>query len=163
MTIGVGEFVFRATAVYLIVLLLLRIAGKRHLAQLSPTEFVAILLISNAVQNAMNGGDNSLAGGIILAVVIVVLSWTIGWLTWKFKAARTLFEGTPTLVVHRGRPVEASLAHEHLSLSELRSLLREQGIHRFEEIEAAVLEADGHLSVIHVEEAHGRRRRRRVR
>ncbi len=148
MTLGVGEFILRGVVVYLSVLLLLRIAGKRHFALMSPTEFVAILLISNAVQNAMNGGDNSVAGGLILAVTIVALSWTISWLTYRFRPARLVFEGTPTLLVHKGRAITAHLRHEHLSETELHALLREQGLHDIGELESAVLEADGHLSVI---------------
>jgi len=142
------ELILRAAVVYLSVLLLLRLAGKRHFSLMSPTEFVAILLISNAVQNSMNGGDNTLGGGLVLALTIIVISFTISWLTYRFRAARSVFEGTPTLLVHRGRAVTAHLRAEHISETELHALLREQGLHRIEELESAVLEADGHLSVI---------------
>jgi uncharacterized membrane protein YcaP (DUF421 family) len=159
MPLGVGELVARAAIVYLVVLLILRLAGKRHFSLMSPTEFVAILLVSNAVQNAMNGGDNSVQGGIVLALTIVILSWLISWTTYRFRAARTLFEGTPTLLVHRGRAVTANLRAEHLSETELHALLREQGIHRLGDLESAVLEADGHLSVICTKDVRGRRSR----
>lgn len=157
MTPGAGELVLRAATVYLVMLLLLRFAGKRNFSLMSPTEFVAILLVSNAVQNAMTGGDTSVRGGLILAATIVALSWTISWLTCRFRPARTLFEGTPTLVVHRGRAVTVNLRRERLSETELYALLREQGIHRLAELESAVLESDGHLSVIR---AAGVRRRK---
>lgn len=142
------NLVLRAVTVYLAVVLLLRIAGKRHLAQMSPTEFVAILLISNAVQNAMNGGDNSLGGGLILALAIIVTSWTISVLTYRSRRVRQLFEGAPTLLVYRGRIIEHGLEKEHLGLSELRALMREQGLHDLVDIHSAVLEADGRLSII---------------
>jgi len=156
LTVPGPELLIRAVVVYLAVLLLLRIAGKRQLAQMSPTEFVAILLVSNAVQNSMNGGDNSLTGGLILAVALIAGSRAISWLTYRFRRARVLFEGTPTLMVYRGRAVEASLAREHLALSELRALLREQGFERVEDVHSAVLEADGHLSVIRMGAARRR-------
>ena len=148
MTLPWPDLAGRATVIFLAVLVLLRLAGKRHLAQLSPSEFVAVLLVSNAVQNAMNGGDTTIMGGLVLTVTIVVLSWAVSWMTFRFRTARSLFEGTPTLLVHRGRPVLPHLAKEHLSLTELEALLREQGIHRMADLDAAVLEADGHLSVI---------------
>ena len=144
------ELALRAILVYLGVLFLLRLAGKRHLGQMSPTEFVAILLISNAVQNAMNGGDTSLAGGMVLAAVLILMSWLISVLTYRHKAMRVLFEGTPTLLIHRGQPVEAHLARERLNHHELRALLRKQGVHAFEEVQTAILEADGTLSVTRI-------------
>jgi len=148
LSLPVWNLVLRGVVVYLSVLFILRIAGKRQLAQMSPTEFVAILLISNAVQNAMNGGDNSLVGGLILAVVIIITSWSISVLTYRHRQVRQLFEGTPTLMVYKGKVVSRNMDREHLGLSELRALLREQGIHDLEDIHSAVLEADGHLSLI---------------
>src|ERR1700722_10492806 len=88
------NLIIRAVVVYLAVLLLLRISGKRQMGQMGATEFVAILLISNAVQNSMNGGDNSLAGGLLLATVLIVLSATISFLTFRSPFFTALFEGT---------------------------------------------------------------------
>src|SRR5476651_1238529 len=92
------HFVLRGSVVYLSVLLLLRIGGKRQIGQMGTGEFVAILLISNAVQNAMNGGDNSITGGIILAAVIILASYGIDYLTYRSKAAENLIQGTPTIL-----------------------------------------------------------------
>lgn len=142
------DLILRALIVYVAVLLLLRIAGKRQMGQMSPTEFVAILLISNAVQNAMNGGDNSLVGGLILAVVLVFLSWLVSLLAYKSKKFSAIFEGTPRILIHKGQAIEAHLRKERLTHSELKTLLRKQGIHSISEIHSAVLEADGSLSII---------------
>src|SRR4051812_12311796 len=90
------ELILRAAVTYVFVLLLLRIAGKRQLSQMGATELVAMLLISNAVQNSMNGGDNSLLGGVILAATLILLSWSISLLTYKSHAFQKLFEGVPT-------------------------------------------------------------------
>ncbi len=141
------ELTVRATVVYLSVLLLLRISGKRQLGQMGATEFVAILLISNAVQNAMNGGDNSLGGGLVLAVVLIALSTLISFLTFRSRFFSQIFEGTPTLLIHKAKIITKNLNHERLSEAELRTLLRKQGIHNIHEIETAVLEADGTLSL----------------
>jgi uncharacterized membrane protein YcaP (DUF421 family) len=137
----------RAVAVYLSVLILLRISGKRQMGQMNATEFVAILLISNAVQNSMNGGDNSLTGGLFLALILIATSAAITYLTFKSKIASTIFEGTPTLLIHKGKAVEANLKKEFLSHSEFKTLLRKQGYHDISNIETAVLEADGSLSI----------------
>ncbi len=142
-----SALVFRAVVVYLSVLILIRISGKRQLGQMGPTEFVAILLISNAVQNAMNGGDNSLGGGLILAAVLIALSAAISFLTYRSRFFSSLFEGTPRLLVHKGQVIAPNLRKERLSLGDLKSLLRKQGIHSIQEINTAVLESDGTLSV----------------
>ncbi|MBC7712301.1 MAG: DUF421 domain-containing protein [Rhizobacter sp.] len=137
----------RAVVVYLAVLLLLRISGKRQMGQMNATEFVAVLLISNAVQNSMNGGDNSLVGGLFLAVVLIALSSLIAYLTYKSKFCSAIFEGTPTLLIHRGQIIRANVKKELLSEGELKTLLRKQGFHDFNEIEIAIWEADGTLSI----------------
>jgi uncharacterized membrane protein YcaP (DUF421 family) len=119
------------------------------MGQMGATEFVAILLISNAVQNSMNGGDNSLAGGIILAIVLIASSWMISFLTYKSLFFSRLFEGSPSLLIHKGKIIHKHLAQELMRESELRTLLRKQGIHDLHNIETAILEADGTLSVSH--------------
>ena len=147
MSLTSGEFVIRASTVFLFVLILLRIAGKRQMGQMSATEFVALLLISNAVQNAMNGGDNSLLAGFILAGTLIFVSWLISLLTFRYRRFRIIFEGTPTLLIHKGTLIEPNLVKERLPRTELIVLLRKQGIHHFNEVQTAVLEADGSLSI----------------
>jgi uncharacterized membrane protein YcaP (DUF421 family) len=142
------NLIVRAAVVYLAVLIMLRISGKRQIGQMGATEFVSILLISNAVQNAMNGGDNSLSGGLLLAAVLIALSSTIAFLVYRSRVFSAVFEGTPRLVVHNGRVLHEALKKELLSNSELRILMRKQGIHSYNEIKSAVLEADGTLSII---------------
>src|SRR5579859_7472683 len=87
------NLIVRALVVYLSVLILLRISGKRQIGQMGATEFVTVLLISNAVQNSMNGGDNSLSGGLLLAVVLVGLSMLIARLTYRSRIFSRIFEG----------------------------------------------------------------------
>lgn len=151
--IPASNLILRATVVYLAVLILLRIGGKRQIGQMGATEFVAILLISNAVQNAMNGGDNSLGGGLLLAFVLVAISTLISYLTYKSQLLSSVFEGTPTLLVHKGRILGKNLARERLRESELKSLLRKQGVHDLREVETAILEADGTFTITKKSEA----------
>lgn len=149
------NLVVRAAVVYLAVLVLLRISGKRQIGQMGATEFVSVLLISNAVQNSMNGGDNSLIGGILLAVILISLSITISYLTYKSRFFQNLFEGTPRLLIHNGKYVDQALRKEFLSKTELNVLIRKQGVSHVSEIKAGVLEADGTLSLImHTESQH---------
>jgi len=147
-SLSYGEFVIRGAAVYLFVLLMLRLGGKRQIAQMSPTEFVAVLLISNAVQNSMNGGDNSLLGGFTLAVVIIACSVLISYLTYRSRRFRNLFEGVPTILVHNGKVVEKNMKAERVTHNELMTLLRRQSVHRLEEIQEAILEPDGMITVL---------------
>lgn len=138
----------RAAIVYLAVLALLRAAGKRQVGQMGAAEFVALLLISNAVQNAMNGGDNSVSAGLLLAAVLIALSSLVGWLTYRSRGWENLVAGRPRLLVHQGKLVERNLERERLNPRELRVALREQGIHELSEVEEAVLESNGRISVI---------------
>ncbi len=115
---------------------------------MSPTEFVAVLLISNAVQNAMNARDNSLLGGLILASVLVLLSWCVSRLNYRSNRFFAIFEGTPRILCHKGQLIKKNLLKERLSHSELKILLRKQGVDHISEVHSAVLEADGSLSII---------------
>jgi len=134
--------------VYLSVLFLLRLGGKRQVGQMGAGEFVAILLISNAVQNSMNGGDNSITGGLILATVIILLSVGIAYATYKSKKLETLIQGRPRLLIHQGVLLNQNLEKELLNVHELKTILRRQGINNLAEISQAVLESDGSVSVI---------------
>ena len=145
--IPVLNLVFRGAVIYLAVLILLRISGKRQMGQMSATEFVAILLISNAVQNAMNGGDNTVMGGLVLAIVLITVSSAISYLTFRSKFFSSVFEGTPTILIRHGKLIPGNLYKERLSESELHILLRKQGIHDLTMIASGILEADGTLSI----------------
>jgi uncharacterized membrane protein YcaP (DUF421 family) len=142
------NLVVRAVIVYLVVLALLRMSGKRQVANLGTSELVALLLISNAVQNAMNGGDNSLTGGLVLAVVLMVLSFGCAVLTYFSRDWERFLQGRPTMLMHHGLLLKRNLRRELLSIREFRSLLRKQGIQDFHEVEEAVLESDGYVSVV---------------
>ena len=142
------QLVLRGAVVYACVLLLLRLGGKRQIGQMGAGEFVAILLISNAVQNAMNGGDNSITGGLVLAAVIISLSFLTSYLTFRSQRWENLIEGRPRLLIHNGQLIPANLDKELLSIHELRAILRRQGFHDVAEISEAILESNGSVSII---------------
>ena len=152
-TLPLWNLILRAVIVYGAVLMLLRLAGKRQVANLGTSELVALLLVSNAVQNAMNGGDSSLAGGLLLAVVLMVVSVGFAALTYFSRDWERFIQGRPTLLIHHGVLQRDNLRRELLSLRELRAILRKQGVHDLHEVEQAVLESDGYVSVLRKNEA----------
>jgi uncharacterized membrane protein YcaP (DUF421 family) len=142
------DIMLRSTAVYLVVILGLRLLGKKHVAQLSIIDLVLILLISNAVQNAMVGDDSSLVGGIVAAATLLVLNYLLTIVLYRSRKADTLFEGTPTLLVHDGNVIAPHLIHEQITQEELERVVREHGIDSLREVKTAVMEVDGTISVV---------------
>lgn len=140
--------VVRALVVYGFLLIALRIAGRRELAQMTSFDLVLLLIIANAVQNSINAGDNSLAGGLVSAVTLLVANWGVGFATWRWRRVERLVQGRPVRIVTDGRVHLGALQHELLTLAELRSALRKQGIMRISDCKQVVLEADGTLSAV---------------
>src|SRR3982750_1571750 len=102
LAIPVWELVLRSAVVYGFLIGLLRLTGKRQVGQLAPFDLVLLLVLSNAVQNSMNGGDNSITGGIILTATLTGLHWIVAWLTYHNKTVEGLIEGRPVLLIHNG-------------------------------------------------------------
>ena len=148
LTLPWWEFVLRGLIVYLFLILILRLTGKRQIGQMSPFDLVLPLVLSNAVQNSMNGGDNSVAAGLILSVTLVGANWLTGYLTYRSKAAERLIEGSPQLLLHNGKIYEKALDDAQLTREELLSALRMQGCSDIAGVRAAILETDGTISVI---------------
>jgi uncharacterized membrane protein YcaP (DUF421 family) len=142
------DIILRSAVIFVVVLVGLRILGKRHVAQLSIVDLVLILLISNAVQNSMVGPDVSLVGGIAAAVTLLVMSYVFTLLLYRSKRAERFFEGTPTLLVHNGKAVLRHLELEKITEEELERVIREHGIESLSDVKSAIMEADGTVSVI---------------
>ncbi len=142
------NLVLRALAVYAFLLVALRVAGKRELAQMTSFDLILLLVISNAVQNSINAGDNSLTGGLVSAVTLVTVNWLVAWATWRWRPFEKLVEGRPVRVVTDGKVHVGALRRELLTLSELRSALRKQGVARVGDCRRVTLEPDGTLSVV---------------
>lgn len=159
------EIVGRTLAVYFVVLAGLRVFGKRQLGQMGVADLVMILLIANAVQNAMVGSDTSLAGGLIAAVTLLVVNMTLIRAIGRSRLTERLFEGEPTLLVQNGVLLEPAIRREGLTLQEVQTAIREHGVADIREVRIAYLEIDGTISVIPMDSKvlKGRRRVKRVR
>ena len=142
------EFVIRGLLVYGFLLLVLRLTGKRQVGQLSPFDLVLLLVLSNAVQNSMNGGDNTVAGGFILVITLVAVNGLVSWLTFRSKKMELLVEGRPRILVHDGAAIESALAQEQISRHELMAAIRQVGLTDIEEVRVAILESNGRINVI---------------
>ncbi|APV49052.1 DUF421 domain-containing protein [Betaproteobacteria bacterium GR16-43] len=143
------ELVVRALAVYLFLLLALRLTGKRQVGQLAPFDLVLLLVLSNAVQNSMNAGDNSLGGGLISAATLVALNYGIGAMTYRSRSVEKFVEGVPQVLIHNGKLNRAVMKSAQLTHAELESALRLQGCDGIENCMTAILENNGAISVGH--------------
>lgn len=142
------QFPIRAIVVYVFLLVLLRLTGKRQVGQLAPFDLVLLLILSNALQNSMNGGDNSIVGGMILAVTLVALNCLVGYLTFRSKTLESLIEGRPVILVHDGKIDHIAMRQVQMTTHELEAALRNAGVAGPHEVRFAVLENNGSISVI---------------
>jgi uncharacterized membrane protein YcaP (DUF421 family) len=141
------ELIARALIIYVFLLIMLRLTGKRQVGQLAPFDLVLLLVLSNAVQNAMNGGDNSLTAGLLLATTLIVLNVLMANLTWRSRRLEELFEGRPRVLIKNGALQLQLLARERITRHELMAALRDAGVPKVEDVQIAVLETNGHISV----------------
>jgi len=146
------EIVLRTVVIYLVVLMGVRLSGKREVGQMTPFDLTLLLLISNSVQNAMTGSDTSLVGGIAAAITLLLLNYLIAELSGTNRRFRKVIEGQPTLLVHDGQLINAHMAKEHVSMDELERSLREHGINNYHDVALAVLEVDGSISCLKYDE-----------
>ena len=142
------EIVLRTTVVYVLVLVGIRLTGKREVGQMTPFDLTLLLLLSNSVQNAMTGPDTSLLGGAVAALVLLTLNFLLAEFSGLNRRFRKLLQGSPTLLVHNGECITAHLAKEHISMDELSRALREHGVSCASDAALAVLEVDGSISVL---------------
>jgi len=141
------EKILRTLGVYLGLAIIMRLAGKRQLAQLNSFDLVVMLLLSNVVQNAVIGPDNSLTGGLLGAVVLVGFNAALERIATSTTRATMIFEGTPTTLVTDGRIVEKQVRRTGLRDPEVISALRHQGANNLAEVRRATLEPGGIISV----------------
>lgn len=139
--------VLRGSIVYLVLFALFRLSGKRQAGQMTPFDLLLLLIISNAVQNAMVGKDQSLVGGLLVAVVLIAWNQLLGWLSNRNRRLEQLIDGRPEVLVHNGKVFDDVLQHNQISLEELRASLRRQGVFDLEDVAFAVLETNGGISV----------------
>ncbi|MDJ1471985.1 DUF421 domain-containing protein [Cytophagaceae bacterium DM2B3-1] len=140
--------VWQSLAVYLFIILAIRLFGKTELAQLSVVDLVFILLISNAVQNAMVGSNNSLSGGLIAAGTLFIANFVLKFILFRFRSVSKFVEGESIMLVYNGQVKKQNLQKAHLTLDELEAAAREHGVSSLAEVNLAVLEVDGNISIL---------------
>jgi uncharacterized membrane protein YcaP (DUF421 family) len=137
------EKIIRPIIVYVFLVLLLRVFGKRELAQLNPFDLVVLLSLSNTVQNAIIGDDNSLAGGMIGAVTLLVTNYIVVRFLFKHRRLDEVFEGKPATLIKDGHMRKDEMARELITTAELQSVVRRQGFDGIHEVQSCVLEPGG--------------------
>ena len=142
------QFVLRGLVVFVFVLVFLRLSGKRQVGQMTPIDLVLLLLISNAVQNAMNGGDNSITAGAILAATLILADVSIGALARRSRKVEVFVEGQPILLIHNGHVIEHALQRSGMTRNDLMAGLRASDVATIQDVHAAVLENNGHITVL---------------
>ena len=146
------QIVLRTGIIYLLVLIGVRLSGKREVGQMTPFDLTLLLLLSNSVQNAMTGPDTSLTGGAVAACTLLVLNYGVAAVSGSNRRLRRLIEGEPSLLVHDGKIIQSHMARERVSMDELHRALREHGISSCDQVALAVLEVDGSISCLKYDE-----------
>ncbi len=142
-TLPIAEKILRPVIVYFFLVVLLRIFGKRELAQLNPFDLVVLLSLSNTVQNAIIGEDNSVTGGLIGAATLLTVNYLVVRFLFKHRRLDQVLEGKPTVLIEKGKINVGALAKELLSRSELMVVLHRQGFSRLDDVDRCVLEPGG--------------------
>jgi uncharacterized membrane protein YcaP (DUF421 family) len=146
------QIALRTGVIYLVVLIGVRLSGKREVGQMTPFDLTLLLLLSNSVQNAMTGPDTSLVGGVVAACTLLLMNYVVADISGANRRFRKFIQGQPSLLIHDGTIIEAHMAKEHVSMDELQRALREHGISDYHQVALAVLEVDGSISCLKYDE-----------
>lgn len=157
------DIIFRSAAVYLFMVIALRLFGKKELSQLNTADVILILLISNSVQNAMVGTNSSLLGGFAAASVLFIINYILKKLMYKYKKFSDFMLEKPEILIHNGTLDFKNLGKLNISNNELKEAMREHGVEKFADVKLAMLEIDGNISIIsgqdNLRQTHYKRRK----
>ena len=142
------DIIIRSAAVYFFMMIALRLTGKKQLSQLNTTDVILILLISNAVQNAMVGNNTSLLGGVIAASVLFIINYILRKLMYKYRKLGEFLQEKPEILIHDGKLDFKILSKLDITSNELKEAMREHGVENFDQVKLAMLEVDGNISII---------------
>jgi uncharacterized membrane protein YcaP (DUF421 family) len=148
LTLPIAEKMIRPVVIYVFLIVGLRIAGKREMAQLNPFDLVVLLTISNTVQNAIIGEDNSVTGGILGAATLLAINYLVVRFLYNHEKLDRLIEGEPDLLIEGGVVREDLLKKELMTRTELEAAAHKQGFGSLEEIDRAILDSGGTMSFI---------------
>jgi len=152
---GAPEIVLRVALIYLFLVVVMRLSGKREVGQMSILELIVVLLISDAVQNSMVGDNTSWWGGMVAVLTLLGLDYAFSLLTLRSKRLRKVIEGEPRLLVRDGKILRKAVREEKVELDEVTRAIRAHGLARVEDVRLAVLETDGSISVIAIDTTKG--------
>ncbi len=157
------DIIFRSAAVYLFMVIALRLFGKKELSQLNTADVILILLISNSVQNAMVGTNSSLLGGFAAASVLFIINYILKKLMYKYKKFSDFMLEKPEILIHNGTLDFKNLGKLNITNNELKEAMREHGVEKFADVKLAMLEIDGNISIIsgqdNLRQTHYKRRK----
>ena len=142
------EFVLRAVVVYVVILVMVRISGKRSVGQYTPFDLILVVLLGTAVQNSLIGEDVSLLGGLLLAATLIALNWLVGVATSRSRRMDRLVEGVPVVLARNGRVYQEALRRENIATSDFDEAMRQADCAKHEDIRLALLETDGKISIV---------------
>lgn len=142
------EFVLRAAVVYAVVLILVRLSGKRTVGQYTPFDLILVVLVGNAVQNSMLGDDHSLLGGLLLVATLIGLNWLVGVLSARSRSLDRVIVGEPVMLAHDGRLFRDALRQANISEDEFEEAMRENACEHLADIHLALLETNGRISIL---------------
>jgi uncharacterized membrane protein YcaP (DUF421 family) len=145
---GAATIAAKTAVIYAFLILGLRLLGKRELGQLSLYDLVMVIILGNAVQNAMINNDNTLGGGLVAATVLLLLNWTLNRVITRSRTAERVLVGEPILIVHDGKPLRDRMRRQGITMEQLSAALREHGLDDVSSVHLAVLESDGTISVV---------------
>lgn len=140
--------IISSASVYLFIVLAIRLFGKKELAQLSVVDLVFILLISNSVQNAMVGSNSTLTGGLIAATTLFVVNYLLKAILMRSRRLNQMIQGNPLMLIYNGKIIQPHLDQSQISLEELEAAVREHGVEHIKQVNLAILEIDGNISVL---------------
>jgi uncharacterized membrane protein YcaP (DUF421 family) len=142
-TTGILEKIIRPILVYIFLVVVLRIFGKRELAQLNPFDLIVLLMLSNTLQNAVIGSDNSVSGGFIGAFILLLFNYVVVRFLFRHRRLDQIIEGKPTKLIENGNINRKALAKELITENELLAIIHRQGFRKLSEIESCVLDENG--------------------
>jgi uncharacterized membrane protein YcaP (DUF421 family) len=142
------DLFFRAVFVFVFIFTLTRVMGRRELSSLEPFDLILLVIVGDALQQGLTQDDYSLTGGVVVISTIALLQVFVSWVSFRFRGTRRWLEGEPLIVVERGKVIEKNLDRERMTRDELAALLREQQVASVDDVEWAVLETSGAVTVI---------------
>ena len=140
--------IISSASVYIFIVLAIRLFGKKELAQLSVIDLVFILLISNSVQNAMVGSNSTLTGGLIAATTLFVVNYLLKKILLRSRRLNQMIQGNPLMLIYNGQIIQPHLDQAQISMEEIEAAVREHGVETVKQVNLAVLEVDGNISVL---------------